>query len=413
MIALALLAALVAPSNTWTVDDDGPADFTEIADAIAKVGSGDVLLVEPGTYGPFHLAKRLTILGRAGTDRPRVTSIVTVSASSFTIAGLDLDGLRITGAPDRGRIDDCRINVAFDQQQEFALVIDGCAQLVVSRTTVHGSKSYSQSHPTAGGSGMQILTSNVTLVDCQITGAQGYTSPFSSPQGGAGGIGLSVGSFSQVVSAGSTIQGGQEGWATCVFCDCHDGPAGPGIKLEYSTLILRGSSGDKVIAGLADPECPPILSGLALDAGNSVIVTSGVVVQGQTGLGNSESFLPDPAEPYLDVQGPDSVGAHKTIRLSGPAGASCLLAASLAPAYAPLGQFDGNLWVGLSGFFVLVPFVTQGQQNPIALGFHVPASLEGLEGVAIEMQPFFPGLPSAYAPGQSIAGNVAEIILRF
>jgi len=62
---------------------------------------------------------------------------------------------------------------------------------------------------------------------------------------------------------------------------------------------------------------------------------------------------------------------------------------------------------------VLVPLTTAGQGQPIVLGFHVPASLTGIEGVAIELQPFFPGLPSAVAPGKSIAGNVAEIILRF
>jgi hypothetical protein len=413
MITLALLAALVAPSTTWTVDDDGPADFAQISEAVAQVRAGDVLLVEPGEYVPFILDKRVAILGEPGGPRPHVFGVTRVIGASFTLAGLDLEALRVDGAAGRGRIDDCRVGSVGDAGQDWAVVLDGCAQVVVSRTNVKGSDAYSQAHIEAGGSALKIVTSNVMLVDCMLTGAQGLTSEGFSPYGGQGGIGLSIELSSQVVAVGSTIQGGLEGFATCVFCECHDGPAGSAVELVSSSLVVRGSSGDKVIAGSADPLCPPILPGFAFDALGSVVVASGAAIVGNSNWNASQYITPSPAQPFLEIEGPDSAGAHKTIQLHGPAGASCLLVASFAPAYAPLSQFDDELWVGLADFFVLVPLVTLGQEQPLTLGLDVPASLTGIEGVSIELQPFFPGLPSAVAPGKSIAGNVAEIILRF
>jgi hypothetical protein len=153
--------------------------------------------------------------------------------------------------------------------------------------------------------------------------------------------------------------------------------------------------------------------GLAIKLVEGTVVMSGVTSD-LGGVENSGGLFIQPApEPLVVIDGADAPGAHKTIQIYGPAGAACLLAASFAPDYAPLAQFDDNLWVGLSGFFVLVPLTTLGQAQPITLGFPVPASLAGLEGLSIEMQPFFPGLASAYVPAESVAGNVAEIILRF
>ena len=40
----------VAGAATWTVDDDGPADFDNIQAAINASSDGDEIVVEPGTY---------------------------------------------------------------------------------------------------------------------------------------------------------------------------------------------------------------------------------------------------------------------------------------------------------------------------------------------------------------------------
>ncbi len=39
-----------SPGNTWTVDDDGPADFSTIQEAIDTVISGDIIIVKDGLY---------------------------------------------------------------------------------------------------------------------------------------------------------------------------------------------------------------------------------------------------------------------------------------------------------------------------------------------------------------------------
>ncbi len=46
-------ALLLLAFQTVTVDDDGPADFPGIVEALQALGEGAVLLVEPGTYAPF------------------------------------------------------------------------------------------------------------------------------------------------------------------------------------------------------------------------------------------------------------------------------------------------------------------------------------------------------------------------
>ena len=90
-----------------------------------------------------------------------------------------------------------------------------------------------------------------------------------------------------------------------------------------------------------------------------------------------------------------------------------MLAVSLDPALVSVAAFDDSLWLDASGAFWVVPLVMLGQDTPLELDWTLPASTVGLVGTSIEMQPFFPGLPSTLVLGKSIAGNVAELIVRF
>ncbi|MDP6717883.1 MAG: hypothetical protein QGF59_04495, partial [Pirellulaceae bacterium] len=45
-----ITVATAAHAATWTVDDDGPADFDNIQDAVDAASDGDEILVAPGTY---------------------------------------------------------------------------------------------------------------------------------------------------------------------------------------------------------------------------------------------------------------------------------------------------------------------------------------------------------------------------
>ena len=66
-----------AYADTITVDDDGPADFNTIQEAVDYALSGDQILVSPGTYEPLpeklypvvdFQGKSLTLISRDGAD---------------------------------------------------------------------------------------------------------------------------------------------------------------------------------------------------------------------------------------------------------------------------------------------------------------------------------------------------------
>jgi parallel beta-helix repeat protein len=67
MLALAFKIQVVrANPRTWTVDDDGPADFHTIQEAIVAADSGDTIYVHNGTYLEhisFGIGKTVTLIG--------------------------------------------------------------------------------------------------------------------------------------------------------------------------------------------------------------------------------------------------------------------------------------------------------------------------------------------------------------
>jgi len=70
MLSFSLVTAVPVGANTWTVDDDGGADFTTIQAAINAANSGDTIIVAAGTYYVTGLSteikirdKSLTLLG--------------------------------------------------------------------------------------------------------------------------------------------------------------------------------------------------------------------------------------------------------------------------------------------------------------------------------------------------------------
>ena len=69
-VALALAPlALTTPAlaqATWTVDDDGPADFSDVQLAVDGAAPGDVILVAQGTYGTLDVDKGVSILLATG-----------------------------------------------------------------------------------------------------------------------------------------------------------------------------------------------------------------------------------------------------------------------------------------------------------------------------------------------------------
>ncbi|HZM00870.1 MAG TPA: hypothetical protein VFD43_11525 [Planctomycetota bacterium] len=392
--------------TTWTVDANGGGDFTQIAEAVAAVAAGDVLLVEPGTYEGFALTKRLTILGRAGGPRPHVTGDVRLQASTFTLAGFDMDLVHVTDVSGRGRIDDCEIRIADGAVFPAALTVTNCAELVISRTLVVGEYEYVDWG--TGGTGITIQSSRVTLVDCQSYGGAGDDEVWGEGGPYAGGAGLRIINGSDVVLAGTSITGGPGGWAFGFYAGA---PGGAAVSVADSTVRIRGDSTDGLEGG--EPGLSSPYYGAPIEATDSTVVSSGLqYTKGQFWFSNSLFIQPGVAEPFLATSGATTPGATCSIELHGQPGATALLAASLNSSLLALPAFEGQLWFDPSALLVLIPVGTTGQDTPVIISARLPRSLAGLEGTCFELQVFFPTLPGALDPGKKFAGNVAELILR-
>ncbi len=82
-----MLGALSFLSATWTVDDDGPADFSTIQEAINAAADGDEIIVKPGRY-----REHLSFLGKSITVRSEQGPLVTVIYLEGETRIVDLDG---------------------------------------------------------------------------------------------------------------------------------------------------------------------------------------------------------------------------------------------------------------------------------------------------------------------------------
>lgn len=418
VLALASLLALAA-GTTWTVDDDGPADFPDISSAIGSVAAGDTLLVQPGEYGAFVLGKRLTILGPAGGQRPHVTGRSEIAgAAQISLGGLHFDALTLWSVPGAVVVDDCALGPQVSPDNEAALEIQSCKSVLVSRSAIQGAQA---TIPTAGLSqhGLRVVHGDVTVADCTISGGAGRDgdSIFEN-DGGHGGHAVLVRDNSHVVLAGCpSITGGRSG--ECVGFVCNDGVAGDGVHALIDSLVeVRGSSTDTLDAGSC--WCGPPFGGqhgYALRAIDGTAVLSGVSVATQNPLGLSADPLslivqPAQAQPFMELAGGLAAGAALQLRMHGPAGSIALLVAGPQLALGSVGGYEGSLWINPASLLVLAPVVLAGQDTPVVLGGTLPSSA-GLEGLVMVVQAAHPDVAGALAPQKKLLGNAAPLLVRF
>ena len=102
LLGLGFLFFLVLPFKvsalTFTVDDDGGADFSEIQDAINNATSGDTILIFEGTYQENIIVNKSLNLRGNGTDVSTVVSgnsvygVIDINAESVRIENLTIKG---------------------------------------------------------------------------------------------------------------------------------------------------------------------------------------------------------------------------------------------------------------------------------------------------------------------------------
>lgn len=359
-MSLRSLAALacVAPhahSGVITVDDDAPADYRTLVEAVAAASSGDVILVQPGSYPSNKLIidKDLAILGAdVATTSLFLTEIeVTSDVTTFTLAGLRSFELDVNSVAGRVRIDDCDGRWA---------TFDRCDQVLVTG---------SEFDP-PGYDAVRVDESVVAIADSRLSGASDDE---------LGWIGLSVDhpgsggtAASEVLVSGTSVYGG---WA-------HTGAFLPGIGGdaiwigsfggELNVVDVRGSSTDRIVAGEAfwDGESiygPHTHSGVTLDPD----VAEGLV---------------DPPEPHLRLTGDTSLGGLSRVDVFGIAGQpAAVLFSAISSAPTEIPGWKGKLWMDLAGL-VLVDFVALAGQD-VGAGFDVPVpDFFPLLGFAVDVQ---------------------------
>ena len=389
-LVLAPLVLLSPPAlaDVLTVDDDGPANFSTIQDAIDAAENGDVILIQPGQYTAFNLTKRLDLIGVPGPSRPFVSGKSIVSGPSFfDLSTLQLDELLVQNIAGRGRVDDCGINQS--------LMVHDSVSIELSRIEVDFGTT-------------EVRSSEVSIVDCQLIGAAGG-SAFSCGYSGDTALELTDGSFAWI--AGSTLRGGDGGWGGAPCCDGH---GGDGVLLAQSEAIIRGRDRDLLEGGDAD-EFYCGMPGAAVNAlAGSRVVVSGVTV-GFGGLDAdlSSAILTDPnGEPWIRVAGTDGVGGVRLVEMFGVSGSPAVLTASPAAAVTAFPAFEAPVWLNVSAIFFTQSFTLGGFASPVTIPVPIADPLP-LLGIEVEFQAVYPAQASLFAPGTTVISNPATLAFQY
>ncbi|MEO0649928.1 MAG: hypothetical protein AAFZ65_04545 [Planctomycetota bacterium] len=258
-----------------TVDDDGPADFAEIAPAVAFAREDDVVLVAPGQYPGF------TILGKGLRVLADGSGPVTISG---TVLIRDLIGpqqvlLRGLSSPNgepplfvhtqsnlgRILIEDCWLGPRGASLSPFpGLLSQSDTSLAIVRSTVVGGTLLSS--PSAGGNGQPALQSSGSNVWCYHSTFLG--GPGSAP-GGDGGPGIEASNF-ELFCGSCVLRGGRGGDG--LSCS-PPGDGGNGLdQLGFvtnarwrATRATGGAGGKATCSGAVDgaPGAAKVSSGVA------------------------------------------------------------------------------------------------------------------------------------------------------
>ncbi|MFG0316274.1 MAG: hypothetical protein ACF8XB_03295 [Planctomycetota bacterium JB042] len=385
-LSVLLVLSLAAPS-TWTVDDDGPADFSSIRTALFNVAPGDTLLVEPGTYGPFVATQRVTILGRFGPPRPKILDkSYVIGAPAVTIVGLEFESLTVKDVVGRALVDDCEI-------EDGDLVIDSCERFLLSRIEV-------RTPAAAGGIGADVVSSHGFMVLCDVEGGDGPGGSIFGTRGGDGGSALRVRGGSEVTIVASRLIGGKAGVGFV------DGRAGDGLLVEGGTAVVRGAPHDVLDDGAYDTCCGGT-PGFSIQAESAAtVVWSGVSLP--AGIGGTGAVTQAPAaEPYVYVTGDDLPGGHRSLRVLGTPGVPAIVLFATEAKVVDVPRYDGQLWLDPSALDSIWVATTPGSAS-----IPLPTA-PGLEGKSLVVQAGFPTVPSTTSPGDHLLSNPALVVMRF
>ena len=176
--ATLVLAAgtLSAQGTVWTVDDDGPADFISVYEALTVAGDGDVILIEDGFYsGPTHTidGKSLTLVGDGvGVQLAGIDLVVEnlTAGQSFVLRGIDGTGAFLTIRNNAGTvwIEDGYWTWDFGSTDIARITVENSTAVNLHRSRFFGAEAFSLFDPTSPG--LRASASTVNVFDTVIEG---------------------------------------------------------------------------------------------------------------------------------------------------------------------------------------------------------------------------------------------------
>ena len=246
LAVVVLLAHSTAHADTFTVDDDGPADFAQVTDALASplVEDGDVLLVEPGDYQFKVDGRSITLVG-TGASPGEVRFLGGIAFNQFGIRNLAADQVvAITNAALlTWPVVKCEGTVVLTEVEGILLMdrsldcrIEGSDFESVSVTSSRAEFSRCQSQSTLGisnGSSGTGESSFVHFAQSVASGSDGANAGiFSGAQDGSPGVRVR-GSVLVVSGPGSVLRGGDGGFGDTIP---FDGDGGAGIQIGCASF---------------------------------------------------------------------------------------------------------------------------------------------------------------------------------
>ena len=139
-------ASFVGAATTWTVDDDGPADFSTIQEAIDTASDGDTVFVKAGTYCEHVVVNRtISLLGENSNttvvDGNWTGVVINVIRSRVIISGLTVQRSGSVYWENAGifldNVENCTVNENILTENSFAgLVLNHAYRCVVSGNSI-------------------------------------------------------------------------------------------------------------------------------------------------------------------------------------------------------------------------------------------------------------------------------------
>ncbi|MCC6409601.1 MAG: hypothetical protein IT453_20765, partial [Planctomycetes bacterium] len=291
-------------AGTYIVDAAGGGDFTDIAPAIAFASPGDVLLIQPGTYGAFTLDKRLVLLGQ-GTGPKRVTGLALVenvhTGNCAVLAGLTFESWLA--------VRNCTRPIVFDRvTSPTGLGIDTVSDLRCYGSSISGG--VTPLFWSSVKAAVAVREARAEFVESQIAGFKGLDIyEWGTP--GDGGDGVYTAANAHLHFARSSVWGGAAGFDLAGAQGSGDGGTAVSVH-ALATALISGTSTDMFTGGSDDS-----WSGSSLSAAGSVRHSA---VNFATWYWAPALQTATPDDPTLYFVGVPVPGVTTTFRVAAPPG---------------------------------------------------------------------------------------------